>query len=91
MTGREWSVKNVEVCIGAAIRLLTREQQWNEFSDRYLVKTCLFEMERLAEDHPGVKRAIPHVEEMYSLMLHPDAGTRSEAAECGKAALAEFL
>ena len=28
MTGREWSVTNVKVCIGGAIRLLVREQQF---------------------------------------------------------------
>ena len=90
MTGREWSVANVRVCIGGAIRLLVREQQWDEGSDRYLVRTCLLEMGRLAGDHPEVKRAMPHVEEMYSRMQHTDAGMRHEAAECGKAALAEF-
>jgi hypothetical protein len=90
MTGREWSVTNVKVCIGGAIRLLVREQQWDEGSDRYLVRTCLLEMRRLAGDHPEVKRAMPHVEEMYTRM-QTDAGTRQEAAECGKAALAEFL
>lgn len=90
MTGREWSVRNVRVCIGGAIRLLEREEQWDECSDRNLVKTCLFEMQRLAEDHPEIKRAVTHVEEMYNRMLHPEAGMRREAAECGKAALAEF-
>jgi hypothetical protein len=91
MTGREWSVTNVKVCIGGAIHLLVREQQWDEGSDRYLVSICLLEMRRLAGDDPEVKRAMPHVEEMYSRMLNPDAGMRQEAAECGKAALAEFL
>ena len=91
MTGHEWSVRNVKVCIGGAIRLLEREERWDEGSDRYLVKTCLFEMQRLADDHPEIKRAIPHVEGMYNLMLHPAGGMRCEAAECGKAALAELL
>jgi hypothetical protein len=91
LTGREWSVKNVQVCIGGAIRLLASEQQWDEGGDRYLVKTCLLEMGRLAGDHPEIKRAMPHVEEMYNRMQHSDAGTRQEAAECGKAALAELL
>ena len=27
-TGRDWSVANVKVCIGGAIRLLVREQQF---------------------------------------------------------------
>ena len=91
MTGREWSVTNVKVCIGGAIRLLVREQQWDEGSDRYLVRTCLLEMRRLAGDHPEVKRAMPHVEEMYSRMLDPETRMRHEAAEFGRAALAEFL
>ena len=90
-TGREWSVTNVKVCIGGAIRLLACEQQWYEGSDHYLVKICLVEMGRLAGDHPEIKRAMPHVEEMYNRMLKTDAGTRREAAECGKAALAEFI
>jgi len=91
VTGREWSVANVRVCIGGAIRLLEREPQWDEGSDRYLVKTCLVEMQRLVGDHPEVERAMPHVEAMYNRMLNPDAVMRQEAAECGKAALAEFL
>ena len=91
VTGREWSVANVRVCIGGAIRLLVREQRWDEGSDHYLVRTCLLEMRRLAGDHPEVNRAMPHVEEMYGRMLNPEAGMRQEAAECGKAALAEFL
>lgn len=91
MTGQEWSVKNVQVCILAAIRLLMCEQQWDESSDRYLVKTCLSEMERLAEEHPEIRRAIPHVQGMYDLMLRADGGTRRQAVECGKTALAEWL
>jgi hypothetical protein len=84
-------VTNVKVCIGGAIRLLACERQWDEGGDRYLVKTCLLEMGRLAGDHPEIKRAMPHVEEMYNRMLHSEAGTRQEAAEFGRAALAEFL
>ena len=86
-----WSVENVKVCIETTISLLEREQRWDETSDRYLLTTCLSEMGRLAETHPRINRALPHVQDMLKLMLNEDAVTRGAAAECGTAALAELL
>ena len=86
-----WSVENVKVCIETTISLLEREQRWDESSDCYLLTTCLSEMGRLAETHPEIKKALPHVQEMHELMLNPDAVARGAAAKCGTFALAEFL
>ena len=91
MAGLPWSVENVRVCIDVTVSLLEREQRWDENSDRYLLKTCLSEMGRLAGTHPEIKRALPHVQEMHELMLKPDAVARGAAARCGTFALAEFL